>query len=66
MLLQLQDIKNVVHLTESSELNRYLKNGWILINSYTVHSGHPDHKDDYILVYSVGAPEGVDIPSKKS
>lgn len=51
--MELSEIIRVEHTSDLKEVNDMLKNGWRIINTYTV-APYPDAREDLRLVYALG------------
>lgn len=51
--MTIQDITQVIHLDDLNDVNEHLKDGWVILNTYTV---TPDSSipNNLMLIYSLG------------
>lgn len=58
--MELKNIKKVEDLTITSDINRRLEQGWLLMGTYTNNYDHHAYPGETTFHYVVGLPEGTE------
>jgi hypothetical protein len=54
---KLKEIGQVKDVKTPRTANKYLAQGWVLLEVYTEHSGNPTSPEDYVTHYVLGEPK---------
>ncbi|WP_045517768.1 hypothetical protein [Clostridium sporogenes] len=64
--MELSDIKFILDIESTRTLNKYLDNGWILVNTYTKSYDPTIAPNDLTMHYVIGATSNIDYSKEKS